>query len=125
MDVREREFIAAIKAPALWEPPTPGASSPYHRNPTVRTVIDEVSTREGISVNLIIGPRRWVDLVMVRHIAMYLARKYKRECVVARGFESHPTTIRHAVVKISRLRQEDRALDGKLTQYTREIFGHE
>lgn len=90
----------------------------------VISIIREVARRYKVTVTDIKSPRRTMDVVHPRHIAMYLAKVLTQNSLprIGKLFGGRDhTTVLHAVRKIEKLRQPDSALDSELTDMTEAI----
>jgi chromosomal replication initiator protein len=91
---------------------------------TVEHILSVVSTSTGISVTEIRGDKRSRNIVLARHLAMYLARELT-DISLPRigerfGGRDH-TTVLHAVEKMTKLVKQDREMYNMVQQLTSRI----
>jgi chromosomal replication initiator protein len=91
---------------------------------TIEHIISVVSTTTGISVTEIRGDKRSRNIVLARHLAMYLARELT-DISLPRigerfGGRDH-TTVLHAVEKMTKLVKQDREMYNMVQQLTSRI----
>jgi chromosomal replication initiator protein len=73
---------------------------------TVEDILEVTSLMFGFSVEELLGPTRWRNLVRARHFAMYVCRHQMGLSypAIAKAFNRHDhTTVMHAVGKIDEL----------------------
>jgi hypothetical protein len=100
--------------------------SPAPTRIDVMSIIKAVARRYKVSVTDIRSPRRSMDVVLPRHIAMHLAKELTENSLprigALFGGRDH-TTVLHAVRKIKALRQVDSALDLEVNEIAETVRG--
>lgn len=92
---------------------------------SVRDIQDAVAEHYGVCVSDMLAHRRTVDIVMPRHVAMYLTKKLTHRSLpeIGRlfGRRDH-TTVLHACRKVEALCETDGVLFGAITQIRRRFI---
>jgi hypothetical protein len=93
--------------PPVHFPPSEQAM-PYQTgySPVVRQTIQAVAAMAGVPMGQIVGERRTGEVAIVRHIAVWIARKFTNRSLIAIASEvggRHHTTIMHGIRCVDKL----------------------
>jgi hypothetical protein len=102
--------VEKIVAPAIPFPPLE-QGMPYRTgcSPAVRQTIQAVASMAGVPMAKLVSHRRDIETAFVRHVAIWIARRFTNRSLPAIGSEvggRDHTTVLHAVRKIDRMVSE-------------------
>lgn len=93
------------------------------RRPSIHEVMIAVATTFGLPPLRLTGPRRQQELVLARHVAMYLCRELTDSTLkeIGREFRRDHSSVTHAIRKIARRRKSDLGLGRIIERLQREL----
>ena len=100
-----------------------GLPSQRTRKPSIQQVLIAVATAFGLPALRLTSPQRTQEVVLARHVAMYLCREVTNHTLkqIGKEFRRDHATVTHGVRRIAKQRERDRGLDRILERLLREL----